>query len=383
MSDATLAERQTAAQELYTQGDYATAAAKFQEIVASHPMSDQALRGLGFSRLAEGQGAAAVEAFRQAVHINIDNGENHFGHGLALSAVGDESRAVHAFDEALKHQPNHTAARRSLIASLLKMGQQAIADGNISTAEQTLERANKLDKVSPETVTALYKFYLLTGANIKALKLIEYARSHNPDSPQIKELADAIAQNQDLDREKAILQMREDTTAKAAAAPAPNQIPCPSCRQSVMAWASICPHCNFEITPRSQSSRFAAVDVGPRYSWQEIAYYILAGLWIIQGAYTIISGYILASGDSEMGDSARMYHGLLGGFNVAVGIGLMFQVSWMQWLAYLMCLLNLFMSGMGLMVTLGLGAWPGVFYNLFILAIVGFQVYLLRTVGDV
>lgn len=381
MTEATLAEQQLAAQELYTQGDYVSAAARFQEIVQSHPTSDQALRGLGFSRLAEGQAAAAVEAFRQAVHINIDNGESHFGHGLALSAAGDESRAVHAFDEALKHVPNHMAARRALISSLLKIGQQAIADGNISTAEQTLERANKLDRASPDTVTPLYNFYLLTGANMKALKLIETARTQNPDSPQIKAIADSIAQNQDLDREKAILQMREDKTAKAAS-PAPNQIPCPNCRQSVMAWASICPHCNFEIKPKSQTSRFASIDAGPRYSWQEIAYYILAGLWIIQGALTVILGYVLA-GEGELGESNKMYNGLLGGFNVVVGVGLMFQSTVIQFLAYLMCLLNLFVSGMGLMFSLGLGQWPLVFYHLFILAIVGFQVYLLRTVGDV
>ncbi|MCW5939731.1 MAG: tetratricopeptide repeat protein [Fimbriimonadaceae bacterium] len=372
MSGTFVQEAYKSGNEAYSRADYEAARASFLEVTRANPTWGDGWRMLGFSHYGLQAYAAAREAFTTAVGLDPSNGETHYGLGLAVWGEGDLEASARHFDEALLLRPDHAGAKQALVTLLIAKGKAHLQNDEAPRGEADLERAVKIDRKNPEPVTVLAKHYYVTGQKPRATKLIQGALEELAHDPQIKAMAEHLGVKAD--------QAAVKDAAKKDAVVQSQKTQCPVCKREVMNWAAICPTCGAQL--RAVVSQFASNNPVPKATWQEVAYKIIAGLWILNGSYLAFQGVQRIGKEGYM-PGLEAFEVIMGAINIGVGIGLFFENEVVQFIAKLMCYLVMFRAGLSLILSLGMGFTVDAAINAAMIALAGFQLYILAQIGDV
>ena len=415
---------QPEAEAAYQAGDYSTAARIYGELLAKDPNSSSLLRGYALSQGLLGNHTEALESARKAAKIQPADPEVRYTLGYLLGLSGDHRAAVSELDTTLILKTNHVPAKLALVASLVMDGEASEADDK-EHAEQVLNRAYKMDQRNPATANAYLQFLHRTGQRGKVVRelssLDESIKSLPPlvtfvgkvkMDPQYQAIGGPASSTPissvPIQPQVAIPPMGASPQLFAGAntpdplasspqqAARPQQVstgptghvyagnqapqalatmPCPSCRQPIMAHAAICPHCNFQ---NRAVGTFAGRQDGPDHVWQEIAFNIICVIWGLAAVWDIVAW---ARVKWEPGFFAVA--GLFGVARVGMCIGLLvrneFCGIWAKWVLYL----NLFLTGMGFIISLFSGNIFVILVGAAMLGLTGFMLYLLNFVmGD-
>jgi len=95
---------------LYRAGQWAAAAAQFEEAARACPQGVKVLAYLGVARYAGGQYGEAAEAFRRAVSLEPGSARLHYDLASALLGLGERGEARKEFEAARSLDPSYTAA---------------------------------------------------------------------------------------------------------------------------------------------------------------------------------------------------------------------------------------------------------------------------------
>lgn len=170
--------------------------------------------------------------------------------------------------------------------------------------------------------------------------------------------------------------------------PTVTTIQCPRCNQTLPAWSTSCQFCGSPITQGyvlpvdpNQPSR-----ISNRPRWQEVGYIVFSLALAAEGLYSLLQAahvvpFTMAGGEA--------YFGITGAVDLGFGLGLLFQVAWVQWVMKLRCWLGLAWSAFGLLLSVGMNQYdhrhavPAAVSNLVTMTILGFLLYFIHEVGDV
>lgn len=370
-------ELRSRAADLYRSGNYDEAVEEYRRLIAITPDSAQALKDLGLALVKAQRIEEGIQACEQAAMLQPADAEVRYACGFALGSARKYSQAAEHLDAALNIQPNHIGAKHALVYSLLTHGTEIAASDDPYAAEGYLDRAHKLDPQNPQATAALLEFYVKTQQKGKAVKMFLALEPNSKVLPALQPIVAKI--NADSEYQVAVRQAAYTTTqggiTRPASAPqAFQQVPCPNCKQPVMDWTAICPHCNFKIR---DIGTFAGRDAGPVHEWQEIVYTIMAVLWSLSAAYDLYRGLQLKI------EFLRGPVVILSAFSLICGIGLLFRNSLLAFICKILAYITLFWAAYGVMISLGLGAWGSLAFNVVQIGIAGLLVYLINyVVGD-
>ncbi|HXH59889.1 MAG TPA: tetratricopeptide repeat protein [Fimbriimonadaceae bacterium] len=365
-------------QRLYQAQDYVGAAKHFRRATDLTPTSAEMWRLLGFSLTAAGEHLEAVTAFKSAIGLDPQNAEGFLGIGTAYAGTADYARAVSALDEALSIKPNMMAARNALINALIMQAKLLLSEDKTYDGEAALERAYRLDRTNPRTVLPYVQQLIVIGNHKKAFQIINTAKAESSHNAEIVALADRMDNDPKLAHAKQLQSVQNPRPALQAQRPTvnPDEVPCPCGAIRVMKWATVCPNCNHQIgDPSQRASRFAGHERLRGYSWQEVCYYILSVLWLIQGTTTFVLAY---TGSSFFGG----FFMFLGAANAGVALGMLFQVEWLQFVGKILMILNFLSGGWQFMSGVMLGFYLYALEGFFTAGIAGFYWYLINQMTD-
>ena len=121
------------------------------------------------------------------------------------------------------------------------------------------------------------------------------------------------------------------------------------------------------------------------YSWKEIAYYIMAGLWVVSAIYSILQGTgIVPSAFFSIGGGEYLV--VVGVIDLAFGIGLLLQNDFIMYIVKFRCIIGLLSGLLGLVFAAGMRdpttMAVGIIVNVLYLAFTGMQIYLLSEFSD-
>jgi tetratricopeptide (TPR) repeat protein len=116
-------------------GDYATALAMFQEILAENPTVTTAYLGIGDIYVEQKDYQKAEPAYERAARLEPRNFDAQFGHGLALQMLNRFVEAVRAYHRALTIDPESVKTNLNLAITYLQMNEAASA---VSYAEKAV-----------------------------------------------------------------------------------------------------------------------------------------------------------------------------------------------------------------------------------------------------
>jgi hypothetical protein len=114
-------------------------------------------------------------------------------------------------------------------------------------------------------------------------------------------------------------------------------------------------------------------------SWQEVAYWVLAWLWVAQGVFGVIQalGYV-----PEIGS----FVGPIAAAQLLLGIALLTQNEWAIYIARLLTFLNVIGALLGMVLAFVADSTLEIalrfIFNGFLLALACFQIYIFGTVSD-
>lgn len=360
---------QTRGQQEYSAGDFKAAAETFRQLTESNPVLSEPWRLRGFAQHASQDFRGAVESFTRAATLDPDSPESHFGLGSANMGIGAWDSAVASLDEAVRIRPDHAYAKKALVEALIQRAHSYLASGNNQHAEHDLDRAIKLDRKNPVPVMMLVRHLVSTAQQPRAAKILQGAILDIPTDPDIQAAASSL--NVKVQATAVVDAQRRDQVRQS------QEVPCPVCKKMVMNWASVCPYCQSVI--KQLPSQFAGRDTGPAFTWQEVAYKILAVIWMLFGAFMIFQGILLTKSEHYF-PGMEAFPIIIGTVMVGVGIGLLTENEVMQFITRIFCYLTFVRIAFGFM--LGGGLLKGFMIEALIsMVLSGFQLYLLREVG--
>jgi tetratricopeptide (TPR) repeat protein len=114
--------------------DTANGIAQLQDALRLDPEQPMALNDLGVALQAEGKLAEAVEQFQHALRTEPDFTSARFNLGNALAVEGKLEEAAANYRQVIAAEPGDAAARKQLIALLIRSGNEAVAQGQLATA---------------------------------------------------------------------------------------------------------------------------------------------------------------------------------------------------------------------------------------------------------
>jgi Flp pilus assembly protein TadD len=122
-------------------GDFVSAIAHFERVVALRPGNVHHRRNLGLALLKAGRPAEAAAQFEQILAKEPTDAETRSRLGLALAQQGKMAEASREFERASRDDPRHVGALTNLGVSLIELGRPA-------EAIPYLEKAASLDPAS-------------------------------------------------------------------------------------------------------------------------------------------------------------------------------------------------------------------------------------------
>lgn len=407
----------------YQSQNHQKAADIFEEIVTADSKAWPAWRMLGFAHLALKNFEKAISAFETAIQLNEQDADNHFGLACAFQDSNNHAKAISSFETTLQKNPQHPAVKSKSVLSYLQRGDELMANANLMGAEQYFEKAHKYAQTE-ETYNKLIDYLSKAGQSGKiSLVTQEWNARHAPvatpapvqettqvmapvnNQPATGHMATAHqAANANSDFLNSVTKRPDAANIQQTAAG--NFIPCPMCKKPMGIHGTICPHCSHDIRKPTNSNFTSMKSQANRITWQELTYKIICVVWALAGVFGIVAAHfakqaaiaaaatagpddLFAQINVQSAEQEMTFAIIFGAIRIAVGVGLLFEISVLMWIGYVMCLINIFNYGMGVIIGLGLmtinPATGAVVFlgNAVMLALTGLFVYLLRFLGDI
>lgn len=365
------------ADELFAAQQYAEAEAAYRNLIAQQPANGMTHKGLGLALLMQGKVDEGVAECGKAAALLTTDTECRYAYAFALGQAGRYEEAIPELDAALALHPSHVPSRQALLYCLLQSGRKH-ADLDHVKADTFFERAHKLDSQNAEITAEYLDFLFKTRKLGKLVKYVGELTDDQKNNRYIKPVLDRVHADSEAE-----LHLKQAAMTKKPIGLVPNapkqksiqEVPCPQCGRPMMNYAAICPHCNFQV--RAYGS-FAGRDTGPKYEWQEIAYTIIAILYVLtagaQGIYSFINNMKTSTGGVELAFNAVSF---------AVGLGLLFRQEWLAHLAKIYLWLNSAWTSLMILLSMMAGLWLVALIFTAILALNCFFIYLINyVVGD-
>lgn len=384
-------------------GNFEEAVRLYREVVGANPAHFTAWRSLGLNLIQLQRFQEAIEACQKAAQLHPENAETRYALGYALMSAGRLKEAIDELDAALCLQPNNVPAKQALVYCLLQHA-EALAPENPDAALRVLERTHHLDRKNPRVYAALAARYLAMGLKIRAWHLYEETEPHHrshPDALLVTSRLEADPEFQEHTRRReaserparpapaAVVEVSaphepthsltaDPLSAASPPAPSPAQPPapatlktveCPNCKQQVMDYAAICPHCDFHIRA---AGTFSGHDRGPEVVWQEVAFNIMCVLWILNAGLNIWQGLQVSI------EGLKAYVVTLGVASLAIGVGLIQRSEWSAMFAKVIVYLNLAGGGLTLLYGVLAGKPLSIGMGVFQVALYGLAWYLIN-----
>lgn len=159
-------------------GDYDTALAMFQEILAENPTITTAHLGVGDIYMVKKDYPKAEPHYALAAKLEPRNFDAQYGHGLALQMLNRFIEAVRAYHRALTIDPESIKANLNLAVTYLQMNEAA-------TAIAFAEKAVQLDPSNGSARINLGAAYEKTGRNLDAIEQYTAAMELVESSPEL------------------------------------------------------------------------------------------------------------------------------------------------------------------------------------------------------
>jgi tetratricopeptide (TPR) repeat protein len=360
--------------QLYIAQDYSGAEAQLIEAVKLRPDWAEGWSYLGFSQYMQQKFTEAGASLEKAVMMDQENAESRFGLGLVWAAQKRVDAAIACWNEALRIKPAHADAKRSLVGALLYRAQSYIVEKDYDHAEADMDRAIKIDRMAPEAVVALANHFMAQNMVVRAEKVVKEALGYLPNDAHIQ----ALSMKLNVQADKSTQVVAQDVQAKQQVQKS-QEVPCPNCKRPIMEWAAICPHCNMQIKaiPSLFATRNAAT---PAYQWQDVMYYIVTALWMIQGAGPLL--FIgLTQGFDVVFSGMMAVPSTIGIAQVLLSLGLFFQNDFAMTFAKWLCILGILGNILAFVLHSGLGFWGSAAIDIFAIGLDGFMIYLLNHMG--
>jgi superkiller protein 3 len=144
-------------------GDYTTALALFQDILAENPTITTAHLGVGDIYMIQKDYTKAEPHFEMAAKLEPRNFDAQFGHGLALQMLNRFIEAVRAYHRALTIDPESIKANLNLAITYLQMNEA-------QSAVTFAEKAVKLEPGNGSARANLGAAYEKVGRNVDAIE---------------------------------------------------------------------------------------------------------------------------------------------------------------------------------------------------------------------
>lgn len=360
--------------QLYMNQDYVGAEAQLSDAVKVRPDWAEGWSYLGFSQYMQQKFTEAAASLEKAVMMNQEDPEARFGLGLVWAAMKRVDAAIACWNETLRINPAHADAKKSLVGALIYRAQTYFADKDYDRGESDLERAIKIDRTVPQPVIVLANHFIEQNMTARAQKTVKDALAYIPNHGDLQALA--IKLNVSADKDMQVIAKDQQARQQVQKS---QEVPCPACKQPIMEWAAICPHCNTQI--KALPSQFAGrMDAMPKVIWQDVAYYICAALLTGQAAIPLIIAL------AEKGPTGA-FTGLAGignGIDLIIallGIGCLFKMDTVMYITKILCYIDGFFLILGLFLTFFAGFYGAAALVFGQLTIVGFMIYLLNYQG--
>ncbi len=397
MTGTDLAGTLSEAQKLVYAGRAQEALALLKPLEATHAASVELWQWLGYAYSGSNDLTSADGAFQRALSLAPKDPLTLYGLGQLRVSQGQLEAGIELFDRAILEQPNLEYIRTALVTTLMMQGKQAFAAGNLAGGEASYLRATKLALKDPRPSVELVRELAQIGDVPRARHYAAQGIAKFPAVPEMVQVANELQVGPGPGAPAPVqAAVMIEPQGAPVAAPQPvqpvahQQIQCPACKRMAMEWASICPHCGERLKASAASVAMSQI---PTTTWQEVAYRIVAVLWIASAVFTIVSGVAevrkaeealreLTGHGSGNQDGRAMYFYIMGGLQAFVGIGLLIENETLQFIAKIICYLSLFVGARGTVVGF-LGGHPleGL-VGLAQLSLAGFAIYLINCVSD-
>jgi tetratricopeptide (TPR) repeat protein len=159
-------------------GDYDTALAMFQEILAENPTITTAYLGIGDIFMLKQDYPRAEPAYSRAAKLEPRNFDAQYGHGLALQMLNRFIEAVRAYQRALTITPNSIKANLAIATTYLQMEEP-------KSAVIFAEKAVQLDPSNGSARVNLGAAYEKVGRNADAIEQYFTAMELVEDTPPL------------------------------------------------------------------------------------------------------------------------------------------------------------------------------------------------------
>jgi Tfp pilus assembly protein PilF len=160
--------------------DRDAAMAELREVLRVAPDNAQALNNYGAALQSEGRLEEALEQFRRAVRLEPGYTNAHFNLGTALLAQGKLQEAASNLRGVASAHPDDRAAREQLTAALVRMASDAVAAGQVMSAETAYRELVGLDPANADLRNNLGILLAKTGDLKGAVEQFEAALRANP-----------------------------------------------------------------------------------------------------------------------------------------------------------------------------------------------------------
>lgn len=180
-------QRLAEANALKETGNYDTALAMFQDILAENPTITTAYLGIGDIYIIKKDYEKAEPAYGRAARLEPQNFDAQYGHGLALQMLNRFIEAVRAYHRALTIDPDSVKANLNIAVTYLQMNEAR-------SAVTFAERAVALDPGNGSARINLGAAYEKVGENARAIEQYLAAMElveHTP--PLMMNLINALA----------------------------------------------------------------------------------------------------------------------------------------------------------------------------------------------
>ncbi|MEQ1821977.1 MAG: tetratricopeptide repeat protein [Fimbriimonadaceae bacterium] len=363
------------ADEKFAAGDMAGAAVAYAKALQDEPGAKSLHRPLALCLTSLKRFDEAILQCREAITFQPADLDSRYALGFCLGGKEDFEGAIRELDGVLGLQPNHAQATQILIHCLVEKGKRDLADSP-RAAEEAFQRASRLSPSNHQITGLLLNTLATTGQKGKAVEMYKNLSADAKSSPSVA----PVIENMQRDPSFQTLMKQVDVRQSGPQAAAPQKttntidtVRCTNCGQMIVSYAAICPYCNFKFRA---TGTFAGRDTGPDHDWQEVAYMIIAIL------FTCYAGFNGFQHWTSLPIGIRGFVVTFDIISVCIGVGLIFRLEWIQFLAKIICYFNLLVGSYMLMITFFSGAYMGALFAVLQLAIAGFMVYLINYVGE-
>ncbi len=354
--------------ELYQKQNYSAAESELEAATRTRPTWAEGWRYLGFCQYGLGKAKLAAVTLERAIAMEPNHAEGHYGLGLVRAAQNKTDEALACFEDSLRLNSGHAAAKHALICGLIFRGQKRIEDRDFERGEKDLDRAIKLDRSNPAPVLALAKYFLAYNQEGRAAKVVSDGLASIADDAELNALGTQL--NVKAKAAAVVAQQQAQTRQVVQQS---QEVPCPSCKQPIMPWAVTCPHCMTQLKARPTS--FDHLKGGPSTTWQEVTYYVVSALWLLDGCRPLLVALLFSKSAILTGFVPILV--AVGAVKVAIALGLLFRVEWLQFLAKIFCIIDILLSGYGVILSMALSQWGGFAINLISLVLTCLLLYLI------